>query len=428
MGGLASLKTMRARFFKRLTISFGALIGIGIFSAALSACGAYQVIDARGSSSVQPFLNELAADYTNPQQYPHRKVEISVQAGGSALGITSILNQQTMIGMASKSPKPTITKNNLADSWKQQQIKTITLAKDGIALLLYAPAGYTNTDFVIKNNNIDQLYKAFAGYDRVSLSTLLNDQAKASELNNFYIHGFARSGGSSSSGTAEAFYLDSGLTTQRDKYTANVIKALENGIYGPNTTQTNESNAEAYNNFAINAPSRGYGSMIYLSLGYVENHMQQIKNDGFIVVAYQKNSTENNQVVEATIKNVEVNAYSWIRPFNVMVSLARIQNEKTKNNQNYLEDFINWILFSKYGYQSIDQSSSDEASKIISTAFNNEGVIALSDTDVTKMFLTNNNDNENNGTQIKIGDKNYSLDRFWQPDYAFNNGTGMFGV
>lgn len=107
-GGSGS-SPMRTRALKRILTAIGALCVLGTAGAFAAACGAYRVIDARGSSSVQPFLNALAQAYTNPENYPDRKIEISVQAGGSALGITSAANGQTMIGTASKSPYDSVS-------------------------------------------------------------------------------------------------------------------------------------------------------------------------------------------------------------------------------------------------------------------------------------------------------------------------------
>ena len=84
-------------------------VGLLVFSSVTiiaSACGNFAVLDAQGSSSVQPFLEKMAAAYSQSHN-----VEINVQGGGSGVGINGIADGSTLIGTASKSPMDTIIKN-----------------------------------------------------------------------------------------------------------------------------------------------------------------------------------------------------------------------------------------------------------------------------------------------------------------------------
>ncbi|SYV93791.1 phosphate binding protein, partial [Mycoplasmoides gallisepticum] len=73
----------------------------------MSSCSLnFVVINTRGSSSVQPFMDTLSALYAK-----YEPVEISVQAGGSTSGISSVLDGTSNIGNASRSPRDQVLVN-----------------------------------------------------------------------------------------------------------------------------------------------------------------------------------------------------------------------------------------------------------------------------------------------------------------------------
>lgn len=371
---------------------------IPALSFSVTACGNYVVIDAKGSSSVQPFLASLGNDYSR-----NHKVEISVQAGGSSIGISSIANMQTTMGNASKSPKSDIAKFELEEKWRTNQLKTISIAKDAIGVVFAPPANTNVDDFVLSKNNIADLYTAFAGHQEVSLQKFYKGQLSQ----DYKVVPFARSGGATSSGTAEAFLKDSKLDKEEGfSIPDNVKSALNNGTYGQFTQQTNESNAEAYNNFKINAKNRP-GSMIYLSLGYIENNMSTLKGDGFDVMRYQ--NAKSGETVEATRKNVESGSYAWMRPFNTIISLALDEKKLTA-----VKGFISWILFSKY----IDSKAYETVQRI----YDEQGLIELTDDELKKLFLLTDEQKKQEVSELV----KTNVDAFWKSDFSFDK--PVFGI
>lgn len=147
---------------------------------------------------------------------------------------------------------------------------------------------------------------------------------------NIVLKGYARSGGSGASGTAEAFLKDSGFDTR--KISANVKEILSTGKYQVGkTVETSESNAEAYTFFKTQAKNRP-GSIIYLGLGYILNNLSIIRADGFALMSYINKTT--NQQVAPEIKTVANQTYRWVRPFNIMISL---NSEKISPIQRFIK-------------------------------------------------------------------------------------------
>lgn len=387
-------KKIKIKFLFKIFIFFL----IAIFSTSfVSSCGSFVVIDSRGSSSMQPFLAELGNVYSK-----FDNVEISVQAGGSAIGISESARGLTGIGNASKSPRLSIESNRqLKQYWQENNLKTITIAKDAIGIILLAPSGTQSKDFVIDQNNISLLYKAFAGYEKILLNKFYKSNNN-SIPNDIYINGFARSGGANTSGTAEAFLYNSGFNKEieLDKKTRD---ALINGKYGNITKQTNESNAEAYNNFKLNAKnndSRG-GAMIYLSLGFILNNIRMIKNDGFSLMWYENK----NELVEPSLDNINEGKYKWIRPFNVMISL----NLKKNKQISAIKRFIESILFTQYNNREFYDDN-------IKPIFDNHGLVEINDDELKKQFLLND---EIKNLEISELITNHK-ELFWRWDYEFN--------
>ncbi|WP_027119933.1 PstS family phosphate ABC transporter substrate-binding protein [[Mycoplasma] testudinis] len=381
------------------SIGFVAIIGA---TSLVSACGNFTVLDARGSSSVQPFLNALATAYSRD-----RNIEINVQSGGSSTGIQNTARGTTLIGTSSKSPRGSVVGTDLENDWKIKKIKTITLAKDAVALLFVPPSGFKASDFAVNQNNILDLYNGFAGFERVPLSRFYIGSGNP-PANNIFLKAYARSGGSNASGTAEAFLTDSGFDTT--KLDSKVRNALNSGVTSPATTETAEANADAYRFFQTEAKNIP-GAIIYLGLGFIQNNFQRILLDGFDLMNYQIADGDNQKLttVTPTIDNVEKGLYRWVRPFNIMTSLLNPKVDDIKN-------FVSWILFSKYLDSLNDQQT-------VQSIYQQQGLIPLNENEIKNMFnLTTDQE------QMSLNDlvKNH-LDQFWTADYDFSNGL-RFGA
>ena len=150
---------------------------------------------------MQPLLTEISKNY-------HSNVEVSTNSGGSSYGISSVLNNTKNIGTVSKSPEKTAVNNGeFNDDWVNDKIKTITIGKDPIGIIYKS-----DSDLVIDKNNINNLYKAFCGYEQINFSSL---DDSTSNLNKKIVP-FARTGGAKESGTSEAFLYDSNLNPNLD--------------------------------------------------------------------------------------------------------------------------------------------------------------------------------------------------------------------
>ncbi|MDC4182572.1 substrate-binding domain-containing protein [Mycoplasma bradburyae] len=356
----------------------------------MSSCSLnFVVINTRGSSSVQPFIDALSALYAK-----YEPVEISVQAGGSTSGITSVLDDTANIGNVSRSPREQVlSSKKLSKDWKEKEIKTVTLAKDAIAIIYKKPDNLDAKNFYVDANNISKIYEAFAGHNNVSLSNFyFGNNIKE----DFSVIPFARSGAASVSGTAEAFLHNSGLIkdNELDKTTFETLKGLID--YGSNTITTGESNVETYNFFKTNA--RKVGSMTYLSLGFILNNIDAIHKDGFEVLNYKIND----KVVTPTIESVRDSSYKWTRPYNIVFSLKKNNEEKLKS----IKEFIKFTVF----------SSNYSIKEKVDEVYKSQGLIHLSDNEIKQMFLIDKS--LKNKTINELLDANEDL--FWTSDYSFN--------
>ncbi|OYD26682.1 phosphate transport system substrate-binding protein [Mycoplasma testudineum] len=394
---------MFKKFFKpfiSITIGITTLFS----SATIVSCIPETVIDAKGSSSVLPFMTQIR----NAYQKFDDLAEINVQAGGSGLGITLIAENGTTLGNSSKNPKSTVlASEKLTQQWKNRKIKTVTLAKDGIAMLVKLPTNVDAKNLGISAANINEIYKAFAGVDHVSLSTLIHTKSNDNEkLNNINLVPFVRSGGSNVSGTAEAFLKDSHLKI-KTKLDTTIKNILTNGEYGNKAITTSEANVEAYNRFKTDGQIDG--SIIYLSAGYVINNLEQITNDGFTVLSYS-NDDENkiSSYVLPTLENLGSGKYNWVRPFNTMISIDSA-NTGTKK-------FIEFVVFNGlFG----------EANKTnVDNVFNSLGLIQLSRAEKLEMFKNGFQINDNVDWNIVY--KDYIQD-FWTDDFSLSE-EGKFGI
>ncbi|EFF41784.1 phosphate ABC transporter, substrate-binding family protein [Mycoplasmopsis alligatoris A21JP2] len=331
-----------------------------------------KVVSAAGSSGVQPFFSSLSNIYSKTN-----KLEIGVVAGGSGHGINAVANGKINIGMSSKSPKHTVeTSKDLMKNWKEKQLKTVTIGNEGIAIVAKLPK---DTKFTVSKENIGNLYKAFAGHEKVYLSEF-NAQKKYSEI---HLKPFARDGAANTSGTAEAFYLSSGFKgIKNDDLTNQTLLGKKN--YGIHTKTTSESNSEAYGIF--NKDGQAEGSIIYLSLGFVLSNKERIEKDGFSVFYYQNDK----DTIEATFDNVKNKTYAWYRPFNLILSTNESQSTK---------ELIEWVLFNQ----------DSEIEKI----YQDFGIVKLDKDALSSMYKPNTLKEDFNLDDLKA-----NLNNFWIDDIS----------
>lgn len=298
-------------------------------------------ISAGGSSAVLSLMNAFSNKY--------KKSDIVVSPGGSGAGINHILEGTKQIGLSSKNPHILDSNDqNKIQIWKEKKVKTLTIAWDGM-VLVYKPGVNTTKVIDINENTIAKIYLAFSGLKSVNFNDLGIDNDKT------IIEPYARNGGSTTSGTADAFLNDSNLKwdiENKDK----IISILTNGNYQGNVKQTAESNSQAWNRIK-DAKS---GSMTYLSAGFVFNNLKEIENKGFKIATYK-----DIKLNEMTVAN----GYNWFRPFNLIFSLKMIKDKSASD----IKDLIEWIF-------------KEEASKIIKE----EGYVVLTEQQINTMKTSQN--------------------------------------
>lgn len=361
------------KYFKYISYSILILIPIGFIIGFSKAWNSPPSIVAAGSTSVQPLLTYLGNNYSD--------ADLIVQPGGSSLGLKVAAEGSKSFGTASKNPynavqEATFEKNGYTKKmWESNKLKTITIAWDGIGII-YKDDSSKDT-LVINDDNINLIYEIFSGFKQHSLKDLfVGESNKNKKTNNpNIITPYARSGGSNASGTATSFLNESGLNINENNQNWNEIKnILKNGSYVGNVITTNESNVESWNRFQIENKD---ASMIYLSLGFIQNNRNLIESKGYKIASYAKN----NIVAEANILNVSNKTYGWYSPLNIVLPISL--------SDNITNDFVWWLVtnenVNKYG---------DLNNKGLIEKF---GYAPLSNQDKIKMFLNSNNQiNENN--------------------------------
>ncbi|AAT27494.1 PstS family phosphate ABC transporter substrate-binding protein [[Mycoplasma] mobile] len=337
---------------KIILASTGAITALGTLIGFSTSFNSINVVSIGGSASVLPLVTELSNIFT--------KADIVTQSGGSGAGIRAAIDGSRNIGMASRTPGVSLNDEDLsrrianidlqlansslsleernsldrqkisitrdAAAWREKNIKTVTIAWDGIAIL-YRPANMgSKEELVLTAENVAKIFAAFSGVIPLKLSDLdgLSD-------NNLIIP-YPRAGGANVSGTAEAFerssnrnWEDTNFFKSLGKTDQNLIKnALETGAYvGNNVRQTAEANSQAWS-IARNGK---IGSMIYLSAGFVNNNIEEIEKAGFKVASYDPGVLPTAETVSKT--------YGWFRPFNLMLPIGSSIPQL---------DFISWIL------------------------------------------------------------------------------------
>lgn len=343
------------RIVKIASYSFLVIAPIGVIAGFAKAWNAPESINIAGSSAVQPLMTALGNDYKN--------ADVTIQAGGSSEGMKVAATLEKDLGNASKNTYSSVQKATIANNsydrevWKNNGIKTVTFAWDGLAVV-YKPSN-PNLNLIINKTNIYDIYALFSGIKTYTLSDLLNKNDSNNEPN-IIMTPYARTGGASASGTATSFLEESSLTTEEGWQEwgeknqldpTQVKRALSTGRYlGSHVVNTNESNVESWNR--VSSDNR-VGSIVYLSLGFVEKNLSVIQSRGFRIAKMEVEQKENGkqnktEIVDATIANVSNGTYLWSSPLNTMISTVHA-TQATK-------DFLWWILTSEEAKQLIQNA------------------------------------------------------------------------
>ncbi|MGL6125343.1 MAG: PstS family phosphate ABC transporter substrate-binding protein [Metamycoplasmataceae bacterium] len=311
------------------------------------------LINAAGSSAVQPLMSAFSNKYT--------PADLVTQAGGSGAGIRSIIDGTKEIGMASKNPGiiKELDKDKWSDDqikWIDREIKTVTIAWDGMGLV-YKPSK-PDIQLDININTIKNIYTAFAGHQQLKYKDIgvAGDET--------IILPYARSGGSVVSGTADAFYKDSGLKYEVTPEEKEILdNSLNNGAYGRFTKTTAESNFQAWSFFRNENKA---GSMVYLSAGFINNNIKEIEREGFKVATYNGISIDTENIAKG---------YDWYRPLNLMISTLRNQNKPSEFKSEAARELIDWILYDSIPAQIILEG----------------GYIKLTEEEIKRLMCVDNN-------------------------------------
>lgn len=338
------------RWFKRAISATVCLIPIGLVIGFSTSWVHSISLSCVGSSGVKPFVEFFGNEYYNFDSAQ----DVTVEAGGSGFGISQVANGFANIGNASKNPYSSIInpKNSHEQNWKINNIKTVTIAWEAICMIYIPPKGMSNDDLskldlVINESNINKLYATFSGFKSGPINSIqtisdfmIKDQispAGKQLCEKTAIIPYVRTGGGKTSGTADAFYKDSHFKDPYNKLEKRQKEALENGIYGNEILirETDEANSRAWDMFSKN---NEYGSMVYLSSGFVETNKKLIESNGYKIMKYQNtNNNDKPKIYDYEIGNV-TQGYDWFRPINSML-------KADFNNYNAAMSFISWIFF-----------------------------------------------------------------------------------
>lgn len=312
--------------FRRIFFIFLAIAPLAFVIGFSNSWTNFPSISIGGSSAVEPLSSALGNAYND--------ADVSVVAGGSSAGIKYAVLSEKDIGNASTNPYKKVIEATTANegwdssTWNLKEMKTVTIAWDAIAIV-YKPPSNFNDDLIIDNENINKLYNIFAGHAAFPLNSM-----NVNFPSDIVFSPYARTGGSSASGTATSFLTESSFSnvSQLDKLTND---SLKKGDYGRYTTPTNESNIESWTRIKSDGKQ---GSIIYLSLGFVKKNILEINKAGFKVAKYLN---ETSQVISDPIGNTENDklskiAYGWFSPLNSIFSL--------KFSSSAVKNFMWWVF------------------------------------------------------------------------------------
>lgn len=341
---------MKKRIVKIMKFAIPSFLGFSSFIVTISCFSGVlvkvQTISIGGSTAVLPLVNAFSNVYEG--------IDIVTSAGGSGVGINSVIEDTKEVGMASKNPgmyTADPSKDKKKELWKEKKIKTVTIAWDGIGIIYRPPKNLDQNQIVdINAESLAKIYASFSGVKKITFGDLMGIDNKTE------IIPFARNGGSEVSGTADAFLKDSKLDYKKSEYwqqlskeqQTDIVDKLTNGSYENNVIQTAEANSQAWNRIK-NGPE---GSMIYLSSGFILNNKEEIEKLGFKIATYNGTQLSENEIT----KN-----YNWYRPLNLMYSTTRASNS--------ILEMFKWILFSP------------ESRKVISE----QGYVPLNEEQISKM-------------------------------------------
>jgi phosphate transport system substrate-binding protein len=109
-----------SRALIRASIPAALLAGVCLATPALSSCSRSIPVTLAGSTAFQPFAEKLADEYNAL----HPEVNVTVQGGGSAVGISATLNGAAQVGMADLVELPP----------DAASLEAVVVARDGIAV------------------------------------------------------------------------------------------------------------------------------------------------------------------------------------------------------------------------------------------------------------------------------------------------------
>lgn len=330
------------RWIKPTIIATTCLVPIGFVIGFATDWSQKTPISCVGSSGVKPFVEKFGNEYSKQ----NKKIDVTVDAGGSGFGINQIANKYCNIGNASKNPFDSV-KTDFKNQWTNNRIKTITIAKEAISIVWIPPKGLklssSQLDSMLNVNedNINDLFRIFSGFNNgIQGSGNLDEFCNPvfadwePKLERCSIKPYVRAGGALTSGTASSFYSATNLFNEFNPLLLNPdqINALLYGRYGNDhkVYDTDEANSRAWEMFKQNNIP---GSMVYLSSGFVIPNIKLIRDAGYGIMSYHDNQTAPTPLID---NNGHISdGYKWLRPLNVMLSLDESEKEK---------DFIKYIF------------------------------------------------------------------------------------
>lgn len=272
-------------------------------------------IRGQGSSSVWPIVKEFQDALSNKDfQY-----EGTGSGDGLKVGTGDITDKD--FGMTSSLKRPSA--GYQADYWVAHKMRTITFAVDAIGIALHLPSKLRNNFSatnrpIVKATELAKLYDNDTSNDDITWSQLLENK-EASSFDQI-VFPLGRTGGKSSSGTADGFFH--GLTT------ASGLSEKDLDVNHKTLSanhQTAEANAQAKQTLeAID------NSLTYLSLGYA------LANESKDLVVATI-ATKAGSKWEPSLANVsstdQLVKYGWTRPFNAIYS---VKNQKALTFTKFL--------------------------------------------------------------------------------------------